>query len=235
MMYADFEAILEPIQGSSSTNPNQPYTKKVNQHIPSDWCVYSKFAYGELQNPLKLYGGKDCIGKFCDYIRQEAHRLYHMFPEKPMDPLTQDQWNRYKEATKCHICYKPFDSKKFKVRDHCHYTGRYRGPTHRNCNLRYRNPSYIPIAFHNLSGYDVHLFIKQLGAKSKDIGVITKNKEDYIAFSVDIVVDRYVDKNGDERDKFIKLRFIRDSKMQVLAQTTTFLPRLWCTNAVDEN
>ena len=34
IMYADFEAILEPIQGSSS-NPSEPYTKKVSQHIPS--------------------------------------------------------------------------------------------------------------------------------------------------------------------------------------------------------
>ena len=99
MMYADFEAILEPIQGSSSPNPNRSLagTKEVNQHIPSGFCVYSKFTYGEVQNPLKLYRGKDCVGKFCDYIRQEAHRLCHMFPEKPMDPLTQDQWTRYKE------------------------------------------------------------------------------------------------------------------------------------------
>ena len=95
MMYADFEAILEPIQGPSP-NPEEPYTSKVNQHILSEFCYYSKFAYGEVQNPLKLYRGKDCVGKFCDNIRQEAHRLYHMFPEKPMDPLTQDQWTTLK-------------------------------------------------------------------------------------------------------------------------------------------
>ena len=118
MMYADFEAILEPIQGSSSPNPKGSYTKEVNQHIPSGFCVFSKFTYGEVQNPLKLYRGKDYIEKCCDYIKEEAKRLYHMFPEKPMDPLTQDQWTRYEEATKCHICYKPFDSKNCKVRDH---------------------------------------------------------------------------------------------------------------------
>ena len=218
-MYADFEAILEPIEGASP-NPEGSYTSKVNQHIPSGFCVYSKFAYGVVQNPLKLYRRKDCVEKFCDYIRQGAHRLYHMFPEKPVDPLTRDQWTRYKEATKCHICYKPFDSKNFKVRDHCHYTGRYKGPAHRNCNLRYRIPSYIPVVFHNLSGYDVYLFIKELGAKSKDIGMIAKNKEDYIAFSVDVALDKYTDTHkglhscneGNERDKFIELRFINSFK-----------------------
>ena len=111
------------------------------------------------------------------------------------------QWKLYKKARECHICYKPF--KDPKVRDHCHYTGRYRGPAHRNCNLRYRIPSYIPVTFHNLSGYNAHLFIKELGKHSKDIGVIAKNKEDYITFSVNVTVDRYIDKNGEERDKFI--------------------------------
>ena len=68
MMYADFEAILQPIQ-SPSPDPSQPYTSEVNQHIPSGWCVYSKFAYGNVQNSLKLYRGKDCIEKFCDHIK----------------------------------------------------------------------------------------------------------------------------------------------------------------------
>ena len=159
MMYADFEAILEPIQGPSP-DPEEPYTSKVNQHIPSGWCVYSKLAYGNVQNPLRLYGGKDCVEKFCNHIKAEAHRLYHMFPEKPMDPLTNEQWTQYKRVSKCHICFKPFNFKDLKVRDHCHYTGHHRGPTHRNCNLRYRIPSYIPVIFHNLLGYDAHLFIE---------------------------------------------------------------------------
>ena len=38
--------------------------------------------------------------------------------------------------------------------------------------------------------------------------MIAKNKEDYITFSVKVAVDRYTDRNGDEREKFIELRFI---------------------------
>ena len=53
MMYADFEAILNPMQ-DPSPDPSEPYTKEVNQHIPSGFCVYSKFAYGEVENPLSL-------------------------------------------------------------------------------------------------------------------------------------------------------------------------------------
>ena len=102
-----------------------------------------------------------------------------MFPEKPMDSLTPKQWKRYEKASRCHICLKPFNSKDPKVRDHCHYTGCYRGPAHSLCNLRYRIPSYIPVIFHNLSGYDTHLFIKELGKHSNDIGVIAENKKNY--------------------------------------------------------
>ena len=68
-----------------------------------NWCVYSKFAYGEVKDPLTTYRGKDCVEKFCEYIRQEAYRLYHMFPEKPMDPLTKKQWKRYKRESRCHV------------------------------------------------------------------------------------------------------------------------------------
>ena len=105
--------------------------------------------------------------------------------------------------------------RRHKVRDHCHYTGKYRGPSDTFCNLRYRIPSYIPVIFYKISGYDVHLFIRELGKKTDDIGVIAKNKEDYIAFSVDVTVDKYQDKDGNEKDKTIKLRFIDSFKFMV--------------------
>ena len=211
IMDADFESILEPMDHGCS-DPTKPYTNEVNQHTPSGWCVYSKFAYGEVDNPLRLYRGKNYIETFCNYIKGEAHRMYHMFPELPMDPLTKKQWKKYKKATKCHICHKLFTQTNLKVRDHRHYTGLYRGPTHSLCNLRYKIPSYIPVVFHNLSGYDAHLFIRELGGHASDMEVIAKNEEDYISFSIKIPVEKYVDKNGEEKDKLIELRFIDSFK-----------------------
>ena len=80
IMYADFESNLEPMDHVELGSPNQPYTNEVNQHTPSGWCVYSKFAYGDVDNPLRTYRGKDCIETFCNYIKGEPRRLYHMFP-----------------------------------------------------------------------------------------------------------------------------------------------------------
>ena len=63
IMYTDFESILEPIQ-----HPNPPptgsYTLEVTKHLPSGWCVYSKFVYGEVKSPLKLIEVKIVLRNF---------------------------------------------------------------------------------------------------------------------------------------------------------------------------
>ena len=80
--------------------------------------------------------------------------------------------------------------------------------------MKYRIPDHIPVAFHNLSGYDAHLFIKELGRSfnKNDIGVIAQNKEKYISFDVKINVNlvgvKY--KDGTQVCESIQLRF-RDS------------------------
>ena len=102
IVYPDFESILKPIEAPKHY-PKESYTEVINQHIPSGFCVYSKFTYGKLENPLQLYRGKDCVEVFYDYIENEAKRFCHMFPEKLMKPLTLKQWKKYNRATKCHI------------------------------------------------------------------------------------------------------------------------------------
>ena len=134
MIYADFESILKPIQGASN-NPGISSKRGVNVHTPSGWCVYSKFAYGEVRNSCSQYRGLNCVEKFCEHVISEAKILYRSFPEKPMTPLTKLQIKEYHKARECHIRFKPFGKNDRKVRDHCHYSGLYRGATHSSCNL----------------------------------------------------------------------------------------------------
>ena len=210
VMYADFESILEPIQGAIN-NPNISSTGGVNVHKPSGWCLRSRFAYGNVNNPLtQQYRGPDCVEKFCEHIISEAKRLYTSFPERSMIPLTKSQLKEHKRATKCHISFK--ESRDSKVRDHCHYSGLYRGAAHSSCNLIYKIPSYIPVVFHNLAGYDAHLFIRELAKHTTHMGIIAKNIEDYISFSTKVEVDKYVDREGNERPREIELRFIDSFK-----------------------
>ena len=130
-----------------------------------------------------------------------------------MTKLTDVLKREHDAAEKCHICLKEFnDPRNRKVRDHCHYTGLYRGAAHNNCNLKYLIPDYIPSVFHNLSGYDAHFFIKELGRRlnKNDIGVIAENKGKYISLNVKINVKlagvKY--KDGTQVHKNIQFRFI---------------------------
>ena len=130
-----------------------------------------------------------------------------------MTGLTGMLMREHDTAEKCHICLKEFnDRRNRKVRDHCHYAGLYQGATHNDCNLKYKIPDHIPIVFHNLSGYDAHLFIKELGKRfnKNDVGVIAENKEKYISFNVKINVKLagVSKKDGTGAHKNIQLRFI---------------------------
>ena len=149
-----------------------------------------------------------------------------MFSEKPMIPLTSKQWMEYTKSSECHICLKPITEKDIKVRDHCHYTGEFRGAAHRICNLRYKVPSFIPVVFHNLSGYDAHLFIKELSKyATKDMNVMAKTKENYISFSAHFPVQEYIDKDGNEKEKLIEFKFIDSFKF--IASSLDSLTNNW--------
>ena len=80
------------------------------------------------------------------------------------------------------------------------------------CNLQYKIPSYIPVVFHNLTGYDAHLFMRELSKYGSQMGVIAQSTEDYISFSIKVEVGKYVDNNGEEHPKEIDLRFINSIK-----------------------
>ena len=53
-----------------------------------------------------------------------------------------------------------------KVKDHCHFTGKFRRATHNICNLKYKVPKEIPIINHN-AAYDSHFIINQLAIQFK--------------------------------------------------------------------
>ena len=55
-----------------------------------------------------------------------------------------------------------------KERDHCHETGKYRGPACKMCNLRYKQRNFISVIFHNGSGYDFNLLYSVHFKQNKD-------------------------------------------------------------------
>ena len=75
---------------------------------------------------------------------------------------------------------------KRKVKDHCHYTGKFRGAAHSKCNLNYKIPKDIPIIIHNAS-YDTRFIINILAEEFQGkLNCIGENIEKYITFSAPI-------------------------------------------------
>ena len=102
-----------------------------------------------------------------------------------MIPLTKEEEDNYNKKNICYICKKEFNNDK--VRDHCHFTGKYRGAAYNTCNLRYKIPKNIPVIFHNGSTYDYHFIIKELACEFDDnFECLRENTEKYITFSVPI-------------------------------------------------
>ena len=119
------------------------------------------------------------------------------YEEKEMIMLTDKKNKSYEKQKVCYICKKEFSSDEnyenafklyHKVRDLCHYTGKFRGAAHSICNLRDKTPKEILVAFHNCSTH-YHLIINK-GAKEfyVQLECSVENIEKYITFSVPIVI-----------------------------------------------
>ena len=72
----------------------------------------------------------------------------------------------------------------FKIRDHCHITGKCKGSAHRDCNINDKLDHKILVVFHNLKNYDSHLIMQELGKFSLKINVIPNGLEKYTNFSI---------------------------------------------------
>ena len=168
-------------------NPNESSTTKINKHTPSGYSIFTSCSFDESKNKLNYYRGKDCMKKFCKDLKEHATRIIN-YEKKKIIPLTKEEKINYNDQQICYICKKEFDKsvkKHHKVRDHCHYTGKYRGAAHNICNLRYNVPKEVPVVFHNGSTYDYHFIIKELVKEFEgNFDCLGEKTEKYITFSV---------------------------------------------------
>ena len=185
-IYADLECLLEKMS-TCINNPNESSTTKVNKHTPSGHSIFTSCSFDESKNKLNYYRGDDCMKKFCKDLREHAMKIIN-YEKKNIVPLTKKEEICYNKQKICYICKKEFDKsdkKHHKVRDHCHYTSKYRGAAHNICNLRYKVPKEIPVVFHNGSTYDYHFIIKELVKEfNGNFDCLGENTEKYITFSV---------------------------------------------------
>ena len=207
VVYADFESLIKPID-TCQQDPTVSYTNQYQKHTPSSFCYYIKCfddsIYSQAPVTFTAESEADDVAQiFVDTLENNIKEIYNQllkFPKRMI--FTESDQKIFDEATVCHICEEEFlpddvaaELKGYKrVRDHCHLTGKFRGAAHDKCNLSYQIPKFFPVVFHNLSGYDSHLFVKKLKGvenNSEKIKCIPCNEEKYISFSREVIVGEY--------------------------------------------
>ena len=88
--------------------------------------------------------------RFCEFKKpflKITHQKYIPLWKEQMLQLTKEELKPYEEAKECYICGKEIlekfakDKIYQKVRDHCHYTSKYRGAVHSTCNFNFSVPN----------------------------------------------------------------------------------------------
>ena len=207
--YFDTESILKPISEMRGK------TKLYQRHVMSAFCLYPvSRVEGFSMDPI-TYVAKDEhdeVGRILvERMVETAKKVYEKFKIPAKMIFDED-------ARK--DCKKKLDGNK--VRDHCHFTGKYRGALHSGCNLKLGQRSLIiPVLAHNNSGYDSHMFVKRLADTKGGVSCIADNEERYFTFSKNILVDVV-----DEEKIYVKLKFLdtfrfMDKSLVELVRTTT--------------
>lgn len=183
IIYADFEALTVKIEGPE-LDPSESNTQRTQHHEACSYCYIVVRCDGQTEPPVE-YRGPDAAEHFLQALQMEEQKIKGVLTNPEVMRMTREDWRAHKTATTCHVCGKGLNGDS--VRDHCHITGRYRGAAHNTCNLKLRlNPktTTIPVAFHNLRGYDSHLLMQAISKVEGRISCIPNNTEKYISFSL---------------------------------------------------
>ena len=229
-LYFDFES-FQVAEGKVAEG--KVAEDKKFKHKASGYSIYCTFNNELYTNDCNVAEGKvaetittsnNLVVNFVEQLKSLV-KLYAANNDRAMIPLSSEVLHQHNRANKCYICKKAFgiytthknhpDYQRHKVRDHCHVTGKYRGAAHSCCNLQVQTPDFIPIFAHNLTGYDLHLFINELCKVNENliqvdedtadaaaaghpagISIIPKSAEKYSAISVKFLIKEheYMDK-----------------------------------------
>ena len=152
-MYADFECINQP----------QNTFNVLFKQFP---IVVGSYLISPFGNYRYSYFGTDCSKWFVNEMLTLEKIARNYFKTNLELEITPRKEESFQLAEECWLCEEPFTEDK--VRDHDHFTEKYRGAAHNICNKNWKqkSSSFFPKIFQNFFGYDCHLIFEQLLTES---------------------------------------------------------------------
>ena len=201
VIYADFESILEKIQGCKPYD-EKSYTQAYQKHTDCSYGYKVVCSYDDkYSKPIQIYRGEKAVYKFMEKMLEEVDYCKNIFKKSLNKKLeiNDDDKKKFENSTICHVCNKKYKEKDIKVRYYQPITNKFIGSAHNECNLKLQiDPDKIKILviFHNLRGYDSHFIMQEIGEivknntytnkkgniKEMTISAIPNNMEKYMAF-----------------------------------------------------
>ena len=215
-IFADFESILAPMEETSGE------IKKYQKHTPVSFAMYVVSRVGRFDTIPIVYNGSNGEKVFVEKLEDVTKFVHQKFP-KPVPMLwTKEAMAKHNTQNKCYSCgvrFKPIekDFRYRKVRDHRHYTGKYRVALHSLCNLKLKDKKEIPVLFHNLRGNDSHLFVRDLANTPGGVNCIPCNEENYITFN------KYIRVGEKESYETNKVTGLKEEKLRPIWYNLRFL------------
>ena len=127
-IYADFECILEKVDGDIECSSNISYTRKYQNHILCSFAYKAVCVDNKYGKKVNLYRGKDAVNKFIKSILKEYNYCRCVVKKHFNENLVMsaEENERFELTNICWICSKLIENSDDKVRDHCHISGKYR-------------------------------------------------------------------------------------------------------------
>ena len=125
IMHVELECLLENII-TCHNHPNKSSKIKINEHTHSDYSLLTYYSFENTKHRLSHYRGKDCMKMLCKELKEHPKRVIY-FEKKEIISLTEEENESHENQKFCYIWKKRFPNDNKKVRNHCHFTGKYRG------------------------------------------------------------------------------------------------------------
>lgn len=182
-IYADFEAFSKDVE-TCYPDPNK---SSITCNTKFEACSYGYQVICSDERYTKspvIYRGLNAVQHFLESLHEEELNIKEILRKNCPMIMTDVDKEHFKKQNQCFLCENFFSPETGKVRDHCHISGKYRGAACIACNLNFKPPTFIPVVFHNLKNFDLHLLIHGIGMRKKDISCIPHNMERYLSLSL---------------------------------------------------